>query len=308
VPFRVPQSYLAQFDAEDLAERAGFLACLPDTARRYAKQWDLRPDGEPLHGYVGVVWPVVRTDGTPAMLKVSWPHDEAEDEAVALRTWDGDGAVRLLAEDGFVLLLERLDAGRSLNEEPIDEAVEVIGGLLRRLSRPAPPLHRSAARVAAGWAESLPAKAAALGDPVPARLLDRAVGLCRELGPDSGSLLINEDLHYFNVLRGERERWLVIDPKPIAADPEFAVIPTLWNRYEETVGAQGIPARFAAIVRAAGLDEELARGWTLVRAVANWLWALPGDAGFPFVSVLSDIAHAMADPPPVDFSDCESGH
>lgn len=291
--FPVPRSYVTQFDADDLAERADFLAGLSEQATVHARQWDLRPDGAPLHGYVGVVWPVVTAAGTPAMLKVSWPHDEARDEAVALRTWAGDGTVRLLADDGFVLLLERLDATRSLNEEPIDEAVAVLGGLLRRLCRPAPPLCRSVAAVAARWAESLPARAAALGDPIPADVLDRAVALCRELGPSAGSLLVNEDLHYFNVLRGDRERWLVIDPKPIAGDPEFAVIPMLWNRYAETGGAAGIADRFAAIVRAAGLDEERARGWTLVRAVANWLGALPGDAGFPFVSVLAEIAAAM---------------
>jgi streptomycin 6-kinase len=291
--FTVPDGYLAQLGPRELAVRSAWIDTLPATATRYARRWRLAPDGPPCHGYVGVVWPVRRADGTPAMLKLSWPDVENEDEGVALRTWAGNGTVSLLADDGFALLLERLDPRRSLNEEPIGEATDVIGDLLRRLSWPAPPLRRTARDVAEAWTRSVPAQATALGDPIPARLLDRAVGLCRELGPEAGSLLVNEDLHYFNVLRGQREPWLVIDPKPIAADPEFAVIPMLWNRYGETGGAQGIPARFAAIVRAAGLDKERAKAWTLIRAVVNWLWVLPDDAALVSATMLAEIAQAM---------------
>jgi streptomycin 6-kinase len=294
VTFAVPDGYSAQLDADDQAERADWLAALPALAQRYAEKWSLRPDGEPLHGWVGVVWPVVRADGTPAMLKLSWPHDEAHDEAVALAAWAGHGAVQLLDHDveDQALLLERLDSRRSLNEEPIDTAVEVICGVLRRLTVPAPPLRRSMRAQAEHWATALPARAAELGDPIPAAMLAEVVDLCGTLGPAAGELLVNEDLHYFNVLRGRREPWLLIDPKPILGDPEFAVIPMLWNRYEETGGAQAIPARFARIVRDGELDVERARAWTLVRAVANWLDVLPGD-GFPFASMLAEIAAAM---------------
>ena len=51
------------------------------------------------------------SDGTPAALKVFWPHREAEQEADALERWDGDGAVRLLARDDArnAMLLERCE-------------------------------------------------------------------------------------------------------------------------------------------------------------------------------------------------------
>ncbi|HEY1575198.1 MAG TPA: aminoglycoside phosphotransferase family protein [Pseudonocardiaceae bacterium] len=289
--FAVPQGYLDQFDEQDLAERGDWLATLPEAVRRYARRWDLRPDGPALYGYVGVVWPVVRADGTPAMLKLSWPHPEAADEAVALTTWAGEGTVRVYADDDYVLLLERLDPHHSLNEEPLAEAVDTASLVLRRLIVPAPPLHRRLTEVAATYAEELPGQNTALGHPVPRTMLDEAVDHCRTLGPAAGSLLVNEDLHYFNVLRGTREPWLLIDPKPIAGDPEFAVIPLLWNRYEESGGAQGVPDRTARIVEVAGLDPEKARAWTLVRAVRNWLGALE-YGGFPFVDTLAGIATA----------------
>jgi streptomycin 6-kinase len=87
---------------------------------------------------------------------------------------------------------------------------------------------------------------------------------------------VNEDLHYENVLAGTREPWLVIDPKPVAGDLEFGVIPLLWNRMEEST----LDDRLAALVAVAGLDAELARAWTLVRAVVNFLWAVEADDGF----------------------------
>ena len=50
--------------------------------------------------------------------------------------WDGHGAVRLLASDAgtCAMLLERLDAGRSLQTCRWTTAVEVWGGLVRQLS------------------------------------------------------------------------------------------------------------------------------------------------------------------------------
>lgn len=289
--FAVPQGYLDQFDEQDLAERAEWLATLPETARLYARRWHLRPDGPARYGWVGVVWPVVRADGTPAMLKLSWPHPEAADEAVALTTWAGRGTVRVYADDDYVLLLERLDAHRSLDEEPLAEAVDIASQVLRRSVVPAPPLHRGLTEVAARYADELAGQNAALGHPVPRRMLEEAVDHCHTLGPAAGSLLVNEDLHYLNVLRGTREPWLLIDPKPIAGDPEFAVIPLLWNRYEESGGAQGVPGRTARIVEVAGLDADTARAWTLVRAVRNWLGALE-YGGFPCAQTLAGIAAA----------------
>jgi streptomycin 6-kinase len=288
--FAIPEDYAAGFTPRDLALREPWLTGLPALAGSVAARWSLTPDGPPMYGFIGVVWPVRTADGTPAMLKVSWPIDEAVDEGVALALWAGDGAVRLLDHDreNYALLLERLDPHRTLHGEPIDTAVEVAAGLLRRLAVPAPKLHRTLPEVAEELAAWIPAKATELGDPIPARLLSTAVGYCRELGPGAGSALVNEDGHFYNVLRGEREPWLLIDPKPLAGDVEFGVIPLLWNRIEETP----VLERFAAVVAVAGLDRELARAWTLVRAVHNWLWTLP-DIAFPPTASCIEIAELM---------------
>jgi streptomycin 6-kinase len=165
--------------------------------------------------------------------------------------------------------------------------VGIASALLRRLTVPAPPLVRTLRAEAVRLTGKLPAEWARLGRPLPKRLLDAAVVGCRELGPDAGSRLVNQDLHYQNVLAGTREPWLVIDPQPIAGDPEYGVIPLLWNRFEEST----VEKRFAAVTE--GLDTDRARAWTLVRAVENWLWAVE-SGGFPGVPVLAAIAEWAA--------------
>jgi streptomycin 6-kinase len=251
-------------------EAVPWLAALPALAAGYARRWGLTFEGEAMHGYVGVVQPARLADGTPVVLKLGWRDEESADEPLALSTWAGRGAVLLLdsvPEDG-VLLLERLDAGRTLDDLPLREAVPVLGELAQRLAVPAPPsLTRSVRADAEELAEELPRRWAELGEPFDRRLVDDAVAICRELGPSAGELLVNEDLHFQNVLAGTREPWLVIDPKPLAGDLEWGVLPLFWNRFTEST----LDERMALIVASLDLDAAKARAWTLVRAVQNWL-------------------------------------
>ncbi|WP_290051755.1 aminoglycoside phosphotransferase family protein [Amycolatopsis solani] len=268
---RVPPLFAARAPRVLGPEAVPWLADLPRLAARYARRWGLTFEGEAMHGYVGVAQPARLPDGTPVVLKLGWRDEESADEPLALSTWAGRGAVLLLdsAPADGVLLLERLDADHTLDDLPLREAIPLIGGLARRLAVPAPPsLKRHLRTEAAELAEELPRRWAELGEPFERRLVDDAVALCRELGPDAGELLVNEDLHFENVLAGTREPWLVIDPKPLAGDLEWGVIPLFWNRFTEST----LDERFALIVASHELDASKARAWTLVRAVQNWIW------------------------------------
>ncbi len=91
----------------------------------------------------------MRPDGTPAVLKLQILDEETEGEPVALRLWDGDGAVRLLDHDPATgtMLLERLDAARMLSHvEDSREAVLVIARLLAHPSPPPPRARRAPSR------------------------------------------------------------------------------------------------------------------------------------------------------------------
>lgn len=138
-----------------------FAAALPGLAARFLDHWGLRPDGPAMHGMCALVLPVVRTaDATPAVLKLQILDDESAGEPVALRVWDGDGAVRLLDHDPETgsMLLERLDPARMLSHEPdTHAAILVIARLLAHLTAtPAPPGLRRLADIAADMLDRTP--------------------------------------------------------------------------------------------------------------------------------------------------------
>lgn len=254
--------------AERGPDWAAWLDRLPRLVRELLEDWALTPDGPATHGHTALVLPVRTTGGRPAVLKVGWPHPEAEHEALALQHWHGRGAVLLLKADPhrWALLLERLHP-EDLTEQWDVQACELIGGLARRLHVPAPPQLRLLSAYAAQVAERL----AALphGAPLPPRFVDQARSLAIAFAADAGTdgTLVHTDLHYGNVLSGDREEWLAIDPKPLSGDPHYEVAPLLWNRFGELAGRVrgGVRDRFFAAVDAAGLEEERARDWVVVR-------------------------------------------
>lgn len=273
--FDIPAAFARDTIAREGDTGRAWIDALPDLVAELCTAWNLTVDGAPMHGYLGLVTPVRRLD-EPCILKVSWRDEFTDAEAWALATWNGGGAVQLLAADPErgALLLERLDHRHTLDDVPIDHAGTIAGRLLHRLAVPAPPgirpLHARAAELVA----ELPARWEAQNRPMPRPVLDEAVALARELGAETQSLLTNHDLHYQNVLRGTREPWLVIDPKPLAGDPEYGVAQLLVNRLEEIEGGRGLDHFIDRLIHAAQLDAARTRGWTLVRCVDYWLWGL----------------------------------
>lgn len=274
---RIPPTLLAI----EPVRRATWLDRLPALVRDLLGEWDLVVDGDLTHGVCALVVPVVSPVDGPAVLKVGWPHEEAEHEHLALQHWHGDGAVRLLRADPrrSALLLERLHAS-DLGDVWDVEACEVVAGLYGRLHVPAPPQLRLLTDPVGRWTERLavlPRDAR-----LPHRLVEQAVALGRSFVADPASVgrLVHTDLHYANVLAADREPWLAIDPKPLSGDPHYEVAPMLWNRWDELAGdvRGGVRRRFEAVVDAAGLDEDRARDWVVVRMLHNALWELEDAA------------------------------
>lgn len=276
MPLQIPSDLDAQRTlGQDWAE---WLDRLPALAADVLDEWRLVRDGDAMHGFVSLVLPV-RTDvGTPAALKITFDGDEeSQHEGIALQRWGGDGVVRLLRADPHrrALLLERLHP-RDLMDMWDVEACEVVGGLYARLHVPALPQLRSITSYVARWTDAL--QQMPRNAPIPRRLVEQATALARDLVADDAStgILVHGDLHYQNVLAGDREPWLVIDPKPMSGDPHYEPAPLLWNRWEELQGdiRGGVRRRFHAVVDAAELDEDRARDWVVVRMVLNAHWTV----------------------------------
>ena len=274
---------------------------LPRLVDDHLDRWALTVDGDPWHGENALVLPV-RRGREQAVLKLTWPHPEARHEHLALRLWDGDGAVRLLAADpaAYALLLERLDGDRDLTTLPFLDACEVVGGLFTRLDRPATPQLDTLQGRAVRWREQL-AEPTPL---VPRRFTEQALAALPDLLADAPAMrLVHEDLHDLNVLAPldvARGDWLAIDPKPVAGEWAYAVAPVVWNRPDELARAHNLRAhvqlRAAVVGEAAGLDPDRVRAWTFVRLVLNAVQTTGGsERAEEFRSRMIALAKAFAD-------------
>ena len=210
------------------------------------------------------------------VLKVQIPHRESEHEAEALRVWDGDGAVELLAHDAdrWAMLLERCDPGTVLAHADPDTALDVLIELLPRLWCRTDAAFHSLEGEVAWWLEEIPAEWERTGQPFERELLDDAAETLRMLATSQGEqVLLHQDLHTDNVLAARREPWLVIDPKPLVGEREFGVAPIVRSR-ELGHSRTDVLYRFDRLVSELGLDRERARGWTIGQTVA---WAFDGE-------------------------------
>ncbi|MFI0729020.1 aminoglycoside phosphotransferase family protein [Streptomyces sp. NPDC021225] len=278
-PIDVPDAFAASYGAHGASERA-WIAGLPRLGGDFLDRWELRPDGAAAFGMASLVLPVRRADGTPAALKLQQLREETAGVAAGLRAWRGDGIVRLLEhdEESCTQLLERLDASRTLSSVADDQAaMRVLAELMARLTAVAAPEGiRRLDDIAAAMLDETPRAVRALRDPAEQRLVRSCASAVAELIGEPGDRLLHWDLHFDNVLAGEREPWLAIDPEPLAGDPGFELLPALDNRWDDVVATgdvdRAVLRRFDLLTEVVGLDRRRALGWTLGRVLQNALW------------------------------------
>jgi streptomycin 6-kinase len=135
----IPDGLVAsQYEFAGAAGRR-FISELPTLIDTFVDRWRLTVAGPAMHGMAALVLPVERPDGSPAVVKFQLRDEETVGEAIALRMWDGDGAVKLLGHDESTgtMLLERLDTSMSLAIERATitarDGIVVIAELLARL-------------------------------------------------------------------------------------------------------------------------------------------------------------------------------
>jgi streptomycin 6-kinase len=219
---------------------------LRETAVECAREWGVELDGRMVTTPQSLV-----AFARDTVVKVQVSHRESDQEADALERWRGEGAVQLLARDDerHALLIERCVPGTSLSQTA-EDPLGVLIDLLPRLWVGAGGFRTLAEEVV--WWDL----GGELGE------------LAHELAATQGELvLVHQDLHGDNVLAARREPWLVIDPKPLAAEREFAIAPIvrsgeLGHSRREALG------RLDRLCAELGLDRDRARGWTIVQTVA----------------------------------------
>ena len=289
------------------AEGSQWLNALPHKIDMQCDRWGLRIVGPPEHGSNAIVVPVDR-GGEPLVLRMTPPGRDVGELVRALRFWDGRGTARLILDDldAGAMLLERLSA-ESLAAAPVDEAMAVIGRMMRRLAVPAPPSDRASPDTApsdttpsdttpsdtgspdvatsdvvsttalrAARAAVLSHDWAELAEPFDQSLLAAALAAAERLlaAPHNVATAVNGDLHSAQILRGDREPWLVVDPVLLRGDIAYDLARALWTRLDEIADAARIVACFDIAVRESGVNRDRARDAVVFRTVDYWLWCL----------------------------------
>lgn len=252
---RIPQSL-----ADVWQHEPEWLAALPRLVAECAEQWNLELE-VPVETPTSLAIPA-----GDVVLKVNAPsHIESDTEADALAYWNGNGAVRLVSRDDqrLALLVERCVPGIELWHAGVDETA-VIAELLPRIQivvRDGHPFTLLADE-ADRWAEEIPCRFAAAGEPFERRLLESALEVYGTVDRRA-CFLVNQDLHGGNVLSAKREPWLVIDPKPLVGERELEASGLLRNADETS--------RWLDALAEIGFDRERARGWGVAHNLA-WAW------------------------------------
>lgn len=266
--FEAPERLAA--NCRKTPERTAWLERLPHVLGDLERRWSLEI-GTPFDGEeISCSWvaPVTSADGISAVLKVGMPHMEGEHELHGLRFWNGNPTVRLLNADDDLgaMLLERCKPGTVLRELPEPEQDLVIAGLLRRLWRlpSAPHPFRRLSVLLEYWSNEALGNISRSPD---AGLVRDGLRLFEEL-PRTATMevLLATDLHAGNVLRAEREPWLVIDPKPFVGDPAYDATQHLLNCDRMRADPDGTIRGFADLL---GVSHERVRLWMFARTAAG---------------------------------------
>ena len=249
---------------------AQWLNRLPLLLDELVKRWGLDPRGDPFSsGNIAYVVPVSR-GGARFVLKVQWPHDESVHEAEALRTWNGDGAVHVIEHDAqrHALLLEECVPGTFLADADLADPLGILAGLLSRLWKPVGKPFRALSDEARQWALHLPQAWERAGRPCERMLVDAALEHLAALPQTQGEeVLVNQDLHGHNVLAATRQPWLVIDPKPLRGEREFALAPII-RSFEFGHSERAMRLRLDRLCSELGLNRDRVLGWTVAHTMA----------------------------------------
>ncbi|KUN10258.1 kinase [Streptomyces yokosukanensis] len=257
---------------------AAWLAELPRIVDELLGRWGCVPDGEVMHGGVGVIVPVRRRGEGPAVLKVSFPHPGNVHEPDAFAAWGGRGAVLLRERDDerFAMLLERVQTSTLAEVADGDEVVTVAGRINRRLAVPAPPGLPRLRKQADAWERQLRKDAEELTHTLSRHVVDAAVATVRELGRVQPDMLIHGDLHARNILRADREPWLAVDPKGYVGDPAYDGGTLLKSRALALLEAddlrKAVHRTLDVFAEAAELDRERVQRWAQFHAVQAAFW------------------------------------
>ena len=257
---------------------AAWLAAVPRTVERCARQWRLTIGERLGTGNTSRVFECVDDRGRALVLKLAPAEMRPDLEAAALTAWAGNGAPELVATDGAsgALLLSRLLPGTPLPPGDDDKAVELISPTLVALHSVAlTSAHKFPSQLDfldtwRGWVlRSAEPETEGL------RLLDQALSVARAMCVEPAPhVLLHGDFIDKNLLV-DRGSYLAVDPIPRVGDPASDV--GFFSAYHPP--ARNIERRARALADRCGIDGIRAARWAAVWAVGEATETWRKDSG-----------------------------
>jgi streptomycin 6-kinase len=218
---------------------------------------------------------------TPIILKLSLDNEGTIREAFALRCFAQWGAVRVLAAQEGMLLLERAVPGTSLKSYFPDkemEAVHIACKVMKKLHQAKIPEGHKFPHMR-DWLSALDKDF-----DIPSNYLQKAKKLRDQLLQDAGpDLLLHGDLHHDNILHSQHsstsdDEWMVIDPKGVIGEAAYEVATFMRNPIPDLLSHPNaieiIQNRIATFARILNISPNRISDWCFVQSLLAWIWAL----------------------------------
>jgi streptomycin 6-kinase len=230
----------------------------------------------------------------PIILKLGLDNVGLKREALALKCFAGCGAVKVLAKDEGMLLLERAVPGTSVKNYFLDkeqESIEIACGVIKKLHQTNIPTTHNFPHIK-DWLAALDKEWS-----IPDEYLQKARQLRDQLLQTSKpDVFLHGDLHHDNILQNGND-WLVIDPKGVLGEPAYEVAAFIRNPMPELLHHDDAPniilnriSRFAELL---GIPAKRIHDWCFVQAVLVWVWALEDDCDTGYFEHITKIFDVM---------------
>ncbi len=228
-----------------------------------------------------LVLPGRTSDETEIVLKLGVPCRELLTEAATLDLFQGQGTVRLLAQDAprGILLLERISPGTPLHKLQGDAEAAATAAKLMCLLWRAPPSEHPLPSLADWFLAFARLRHRFGGDtgPFAPDLIARAERTFAELNASSGNqVVIHGDLHHDNILFSAERGWVAIDPKGIVGDRGYEVASFMLNQLPikaaDSETMEILSRRLSIFSAQLNISRERLARWSFCHAVLSALW------------------------------------
>jgi streptomycin 6-kinase len=218
-------------------------------------------------------------DGKPVIVKVALDAGDEWRTGEIAAAFGGRGVVQVHEYAAGAALLDRIVPGTPLValvlEGRDDEATEILGALLRRMSPGDPP---AGCATVEAWGLGFERYLATNDARIPRELVLLAQRVYSELAAAQREpALLHGDLQHYNVLFDERRNWVAIDPKGVIGELEYEIGAALRNPYERPdllASPETIERRLAIFQAALGIDVDRARAWAFAQGVLSAVWSV----------------------------------